>query len=59
MKKHPVSVIVLYIKSAISGLVDHVHLRLSKILRTIVTQESRYYSDHESVNVTFQNFQNF
>ena len=45
-------------ESVISGLIDHVHLRQSeRILRTIVTQEAHYFSDHESVNVTFKNFQ--
>ena len=51
------SVIALYIESIISGLIDHVHLRQSeKKLKTIVTQESHYFSDHDSINVTFKNF---
>ena len=51
------SVIALYIESIISGLIDHAHLRQSeKKLKTIVTQESHYFSDHESVNVIFKNF---
>ena len=49
--------IALYIKSIISGLIDHAHLRQSeKKLTTIVTQESHYYSDHDSINVTFKKF---
>ena len=52
-----ISVIVVHVESIASGLIDHVHLRLSeKKLRTIVTQESHYYSDHDSVNITFKNF---
>ena len=52
-----ISVIVVHVELVASGLIDHVHLRLSeKKLRTIVTQESHYYSDHDSVNITFKNF---
>ena len=52
-----ISVIVVHVESIASGLIDHVHLRLSeKKLRTIVTQESHYYSDHDSVNIIFKNF---
>ena len=52
-----ISAILLHIDSAMSGLIDHVHLRQSEgKLRTIVTQESHYYSDHDSVNVIFKNF---
>ena len=51
------SVFALYIESIISGLIDHAHLRQSeKKLSTIVTQESHYFSDHDSINVTFKNF---
>ena len=47
----------MHINSIISGLIDHVHIRQSgKKLETIVTQESHYFTDHESVNVTFKNF---
>ena len=49
-------IIELHIESIISGLIDHAHLRPSeRNLRTIVTQESHYYTDHDSVNVTFKN----
>ena len=51
-----ISVIVVHIESAFSGLIDHVHLRQSgKKLETIVTQEAHYFTDHDSVNVTFKN----
>ena len=46
-----------YIESIMSGLIDHAHLRRSeKKLRTIVTQESHYFTDHDSVNLIFKNF---
>ena len=49
-------IVALYIEAIISGLIDHAHLRRSeKKLKTIVTQESHYFSDHDSVNVTFKN----
>ena len=52
-----ISVIVVNVESVATGLIDHVHLRLSeRKLRTIVTQESHYYTDHDSVNITFKNF---
>ena len=47
----------LHIKSIISGLIDHAHLRRSeKKLKIIVTQESHYFTDHDSVNLIFKNF---
>ena len=50
-----ISVILVHVESVATGLIDHAHLRLSeKKLRTIVTQESHYYTDHDSVNVTFK-----
>ena len=46
-----------YIESIMSGLIDHAHLRSSeRKLRTIVTQESHYFTDHDSVNLIFKNF---
>ena len=53
---HDLSVIVVQIESVFSGLIDHVHIRQSgKKLETIVTQEAHYFTDHDSVNVTFKN----
>ena len=50
-------IIASHIESIILGLIDHAHLRRSeKKLRTIVTQESHYFTDHDSINVTFKNF---
>ena len=57
MLLHELQLQIFWIASIISGLIDHAHLRVSeKKLKTIVTQESHYYTDHDSVNVTFKNF---